>query len=622
MAPPSLPFTRRPHYRRRLLVIAVIAALLGIGLVTRLIWLQIYEAPRYAFLAQGNRIRLIPIAPTRGLILDRNGRVLAENVPTYELTLTPDQVKDLKQTLERLQPIVHLSAQDIDDFHRLEKTKQPFQAIPLKVDLTARDLARFAVNRQNFPGIDIHATLKRFYPPGTAAAEVVGYVGLINPADLKRLNPAQYSASSHVGATGIEWEYEKLLHGRVGYRKVEVNAEGRTVRVLQTQPPIPGENLYLTIDDRLQKIASRALGRYPGAMVAIQPGTGAVLGLVTSPSYNPNLFVNGISATAYQRLITDPDHPLVNRAIHGQYAPGSTIKPFLGIAALEDGVLTPQTKFYAGATFKLPNNSHVWRDWNPYQNGEVTLKQGIIQSIDTFFYQLAQRMGIERMHTALARFGFGLSPEIDLPGERDGVNPSPRWKMQIFGKPWYEGDTINSGIGQGYTLVTPLQLADATATLAVQGRRYRPHVLAATINPQTGRRSPYRPIALPPIQLHSQSYWNYIIQAMREVIESPYGTGHLLARGLDFSMAGKTGTAQVTSTYRNDFADNSHFPFKLRNNALFIAFAPVNHPEIAVAVIVEHGGSGGRAAAPIARDIISAWLQRHSLVEKHVSHPH
>ncbi len=622
MPPPALPFTKHPHYRRRLLIITTIAALLGIGLITRLAWLQIYEAPRYAFLAQGNRVRLIPIAPTRGLILDRNGRVLAENVPTYELTLIPDQVKNLKQTLMQLKPIVNLSPQDIEDFHRLEKTKRPFQAIPLKVDLTTRELARFAVNRQNFPGIDIHATLKRFYPPGTAAAEVVGYVGLISPADLRRLDPAQYGASSHVGITGVEWEYEKLLHGRVGYRKVEVNAEGRTVRVLQTRPPVPGETLYLTIDDRLQKIASRALGQYPGAVVAIQPGTGAVLCLVTSPSYNPNLFVNGISAKAYHRLITAPAHPLVNRAIHGQYAPGSTIKPFLGLAALEDGILRPQTKFYAGATFKLPNDSYIWRDWNPHQNGEVTLKQAIIQSIDTFFYQLAQRMGIKRMHTALARFGFGVSPGIDLPGARKGVNPSARWKMQILGKPWYEGDTINSGIGQGYTLVTPLQLASATAALAIQGLRYRPHVLAATINPKTGKRVPYRPIALPPIQLRSRSYWAYIIQAMHEVIESPYGTGHLLAKGLNFSMAGKTGTAQVTSTYRNDFAANSRVPFKLRNNALFIAFAPVKHPEIAVAVIVEHGGSGGRAAAPIARDIISAWLQQHPPVEKHVSHPH
>ena len=596
------------HFRRRLVLISVIAALLGGALIARMVWLQLIEASHYTALARGNRIRVLPIAPTRGLIYDRNGTVLAENVPTYELVVTPDQVPDLKSALKRLAPIVGLSTEDLDNFNHLRKLKKSFQPVPLKTDLDQTQLAKFAVNRQDFPGVDVRATLKRHYPKGTDGAAVVGYVGLLSAHDLKRLNPDEYRASAHVGKTGVEWQYEKLLHGQIGYRQVEVNANGRILRTVSTTPPVPGKNLYLTIDDRLQKAAYQALKNQPGAVVAIQPDTGAVLCLVSSPGYNPNLFVNGISNKQYHDLLNQPEHPLVDRALRGRYAPGSTIKPFIGLAALKWGIVTPTSTIFAGPTFTLPNYSHVYHNWNPYQNSKQTLTQAITQSTDTFFYKVADELGIDHIHNFLERFGFGTRPPIDLPGALAGINPSPAWKLRTRGKPWYLGETINIGIGQGYFQVTPLQLAWATATLANHGKRMRPHVLAATTDPATDTRTVTVAQSMGQIKLPESNYWNYVLHAMHEVIVNPKGTAHRIAKGLNYAMAGKTGTAQVTSVYHSDFAPEQNIPWKLRDNALFIALAPIKHPSIAVAVVVEHGGGGASAAAPIARKVIDAWM--------------
>lgn len=604
------------HFRRRLALIAIIAALLGGALVARMIWLQLIEASHYTALARGNRIRVLPIAPTRGLIYDRNGTVLAENVPTYELAVTPDQVTDLKATLRRLTPLVGLDPEDLANFEHLRKLKKPFQPIPLKTDLTQSELARFAVNRQDFPGVDVRATLKRHYPTGTDAAAVVGYVGLLSARDLRRLDTDEYRASAHVGKTGAEWQYEKLLHGRIGYRQVEVNANGRILRTVSTTPPVPGRNLYLTIDDRLQQAAYKALKGQPGAVVAIEPDTGAILCLVSSPGYNPNLFVNGISSKAYHELLDQPQHPLVDRALRGRYAPGSTIKPFIGLAALKWGIVTPTSTVFAGPTFTLPNYSHIYHNWNPYQKGDQTLTQAITESTDTFFYKIADELGIDRIHRFLDRFGFGERPPIDLPGALAGINPSPAWKMRTRGKPWYRGETINIGIGQGYFQVTPLQLAWATATLADHGQRMRPHVLAATLDPATNTRTTTIPQSLGKIGLPESSYWTYMLHAMHEVIVNPRGTAHRIAGGLNYAMAGKTGTAQVTSVYHSDFAPEQNIPWKLRDNALFIALAPVRKPSIAVAVVVEHGGGGASAAAPIARKVIDAWMHGDDKPEK------
>lgn len=604
------------HFRRRLAFIAVVAGLLGGALVSRLIWLQLIEASHYTALARGNRIRVLPIAPTRGLIYDRNGTILAQNVPTYELTLTPDQVPDLKDTLKRLAKLMGLSQEDLDNFSHLRKLKKPFQPVPLKTDLTQQELAHFAVNRQDFPGVDVHATLKRYYPTGTDAAAIVGYVGLLSARDLKRLNADEYRASAHVGKTGVEWQYETLLHGQVGYRQVEVNANGRVLRTVSTTPPVPGRSLYLTIDDRLQKAAFKALDGQPGAVVAIQPHTGAVLCLVSSPGFDPNRFVNGISTKAYQALLDKAHDPLVDRALRGRYAPGSTIKPFIGLAALNYGVITPSTTIFAGPSFTLPNYSHVYHNWDPYQHGMQTLTNAIVRSTDTFFYKLADELGIQHIHDFLHRFGFGVRPPIDLPGALAGINPSPAWKMKSRGKPWYRGETINIGIGQGYFQVTPLQLAWATATLANHGQRMRPHVLAATADRATGVREETVPQPMGKVTLPEPAYWNYVLHAMHEVIANPRGTAHRIASGLDYAMAGKTGTAQVTSVYHSDFAPEQNIPWKLRDNALFIALAPVKDPTIAVAVVVEHGGGGATAAAPIARKVIDAWMHGDDKPEK------
>ncbi|MGH8224802.1 MAG: penicillin-binding protein 2 [Gammaproteobacteria bacterium] len=623
---PPLDTGGRKHYAGRLTIVAIIAALLGAGLVARMAWLQIMQASHYASLARGNRIRVQPIAPTRGLIYDRNGRILAENVPTYELTLVPDQVEDIAQTLKRLGHVIQLTPQDIEDFNGLRATKRGFQPIPLKTDLSPQELARFAVRRQDFPGVDVRAALKRYYPPGTDAAAAVGYVGLISQADLAHLNAGEYSASAHVGKTGVERQYEQVLHGEIGYEKVEVNATGRTLRVLETHPPKDGDNVYLTLDDNLQRIARRALGDHAGAVVAIQPATGAVLCLASKPSFDPNLFVNGISKADYQALLNRPGDPLVDRALRGRYAPGSTIKPFIGLAALHYNVLTPSTTIYSGPTFRLPNYSHIFHDVNPHQNGKATIAEALIRSIDTFFYQVAQQLGIDKMHDFLDQFGFGETPAIDLPGALAGVNPSPAWKERALHQAWYPGDTVNNGIGQGFLLVTPLQLASAVATLAEHGRRMRPHVLGAVVDTASEQRIAARPDPLPFVALPDPAYWDYIVNALHEVITNPHGTAHNIAKGLDFPMAGKTGSAQVVSVYRKESVKLADIPPAERTNGLFIAFAPLDHPEIAVAVVVEHGGYGAQSAAPIARKIITAWLKENakpaSTDGKHVPHPH
>lgn len=599
------------HFARRLMIVVIIALLLGLGLVVRLAWLQIVENSHYSALARGNRIHIVPVAPTRGIIYDRNGRVLANNVPTYELTLTPDQVPDIAATLKRLKKLIGLTSDDIANFHRLRAAKKNFQPVPVKTDLSPGGLARFAVRRQNFPGVDVHATLKRYYPKETDAANVVGYVGLISRRDLKRLNPKEYRASAHVGKTGVEREYEKALHGKIGYSKVEVNAAGRRIQVLETHPPQAGEDIYLTIDTRLQQIAYRALGEHAGAVVAIQPDTGAVLCMASKPGYDPNLFVNGISHKAYRAMLKRPNDPLVNRAIAGRYAPGSTIKPFIGLAALDYGVLTPTSTLFAGPTFRLPHYSHVFHDWNPYQNGYETLSSALTRSIDTFFYAVAQKLGIHKMHAMLAQFGFGKKPPIDLPGARAGVNPSPAWKERTQHKPWYPGNTINNGVGQGYLLVTPLQLASAAAAIATHGRRMRPHIVEASVNSTTGKLTRVKPKLVQAIELPDSAYWSYVVNALHQVVANPRGTAHRLAKGLKYPMAGKTGSAQVVSVYHKESLKLKNIPYAERVNGLFIAFAPVAHPEIAVAAVVQHGGVGARSAGPIARAIIKTWLDKH-----------
>lgn len=591
---------------------AISLTVVGVALlvvVGRLMWLQVVGHSHFLTLSQDNRRRIEPIAPTRGLIYDRNGVLLARNVPAYALIVTPDQVDNLKKTLTELQRIIHLRPVDIQNFHELLRTKRPFQPVVLRSDLSQKELAAFAVNRQRFPGLDIRAQLKREYPLGAVMAPITGYVGSISKNDLQRVNPAQYSGTSTIGKIGVERAYETQLHGSVGERQVEVNAQGRVIRTFNTNLPTPGSDLYLSIDSGLQRVAYNALGSHQGAVVAIDPNNGEVLALVSKPSYNPNLFVGGISNNAYKRLHSNPHRPLYNRALRGEYPPGSTIKPFMALAALYYGVTTPTRQVFCPGHFKLPHNSHIYHGWKHAGHGWVDLRTAITQSCDVYFYEMAVELGINHIHDFLAYFGFGKPTGIDLVGERDGLNPSPAWKRRVKHQVWFPGETVIVGIGQGYMLVTPIQLASATAALADGGQRFRPHVVHAVKNALTGKKKIKKPVLVSSIKLRNPVNWRVITSDMVNVIDSARGTAHRIS-GSAFTIAGKTGTAQVYSIQPEDRLknDTKEVPKSLWDHALFIAFAPASHPRIAVAVIVEHGGHGGSTASPIVRKVIDTYL--------------
>jgi len=600
-------------FTNRVLVAALLLVAVSAVLGARLYYLQIVQRQYYDTRSNDNRMRVLPVAPVRGLIYGRNGVLLADNVASYRLDVVPEQVHHMNATLKRLSSIVPLSPEKIKDFKERVRNSARFDPVPLAYDLTPRQVARFEVNRQDFPGVDIHAGLSRDYPQGKTAAHVVGYVGGITARDLKRVDPSLYRGTSHIGKTGVEHSYEHVLHGTPGSKIVEANAEGRTLRRLQSDPSSPGENLYLTLDVHLQRVAEQALGDNAGAVVAIAPDTGDILAMVSKPSFNPQPFVDGISQAHYHALLHDTGNPLFDRAIRGQYPPGSTIKPFMALAGLgTDGGKNIHQRFCPGY-YRLPHVSYVWHGWKRWGHGHVDLHKAIVQSCDIYFYDLAHDLGIQDIDHWLGRFGFGRPTGVDLPGEESGVLPSQKWKLAHLGKPWYPGDTLNAGIGQGYWLVTPLQLAHAVATLSRRGHGMKPHIVYAEQNPRTGKRRLIKPQPLPPVKLPHQD-WQRVLNAMQDVIKSPHGTAHRIDKGLTYTMAGKTGTAQVRGNSRDegDTASNDKsIPKKYRNQALFIAFAPVDHPKIAIAVIVEHGGEGGAVAAPIARKVADAFFAEH-----------
>src|SRR5487761_174137 len=599
------------QFTTRIIIVAVIGLLLLLAVATRLFYLQIINHSHYATLAEGNRLRTEPVTPPRGLIYDRNGVLLAENQPSYELDIVPEQVPDLPATIAALSKVVDIRPQDLKQFYDLLKTKKPFQPLPLRTTLSDTEIARFAVDRQNFPGVDIRATLARYYPLGQVTAHVVGYTGIISPGELANLDPAEYTNTSQVGKIGIEGSYESLLHGSMGTRQVETDAQGRVVRVVSYTPPVPGSNLYLSIDVRLQVAAEKALGDYNGAVVAINPRNGEVLALVSTPTFDPNQFVGGISPGDFAKLNTSPNQPLFNRALRGQYPPGSTIKPFLALAALNYGVVNPFKNLLCPGYFYLPSNPNPYRDWKRGGHGEIDLTNAITQSCDVYFYTVALKLGIDRIHEYLTtQLGFGEPTGIDLMGERDGVVPSPEWKRKILHAPWYLGDLVIVGIGQGYLLVTPLQLADGAAAISMHGQRFVPHLLHAIGNPLSGIISDTTPRALPAVQESNPNAWKIVVQAMTNVVATWQGTAHSIGVGAQYSIAGKTGTAQVYRKRLGVFGeqDESDIPRQLRDNAVFIAFAPVDNPRIAVAVVAEHGGGGASTAAPIARKVMDAYL--------------
>ena len=592
----------------RAILLLVAGGLLLSVLLIRLLYLQVVWHDHFTTLSEDNRLKLLPLPPNRGLIYDRNGILLAENLPSYRLEITPEQVDDMGATLSALEDIIELRDIDRSRFEKRLARKPRFEAIPLRFHLNDEDVARFSVNRHRFPGVDITAGLARHYPQGPHAVHALGYVGRIDEKALQVLDNSNYRGTSHVGKNGIEKTYEELLHGKVGLQQVETTAQGRIIRILHRTPPVSGRNIYLTIDSRVQAAAEKAFGDYSGAAIAIDPNNGDVLAFVSLPTYDPNPFVNGIDYDDYAALRNNDKEPLFNRVLRGQYPPGSTIKPFMGLAGLESGITGIHSKTYCPGFYMLPGKDRKYRDWKRRGHGTVDLNIAITQSCDVYFYDLAQSMGIDGIHDYLQHFGFGKASGIEIQGELSGLLPSKDWKRSHRDQPWFPGETIIAGIGQGFFLVTPIQLAAATAALANGGRMLQPQIVYAEQEADSDELLPHQPQLHETITIHEQQHWDHVITAMTDVVHSARGTARGIGKDSPYKIAGKTGTAQVFGLKEEEKYDAAAIAEKLRDHALFIAFAPVDDPKIAIAVIVENGGGGGSVAAPIARAIMDAYL--------------
>ena len=593
----------------RTLVIGTVLGVMVATLVARVAYLQVYRHAYYETRSQDNRMRVQVIPPVRGLIYDRDGVVLADNLPAYRLEIVAEQVEDLDATLDRLGEVVEIREADRQRFRdRLSKTPD-FRGVPIRMNLSQREVARFEVNRGAFPGVEIRAGLTRHYPLGRVAAHLVGYVGGITAEDLNHVDNTRYRGSNHIGKSGVEYSFESRLHGYPGSRVVETNASGRALRELEMNRPTAGENLYLTVDARLQSAAYEALGDHDGAVVAMSPETGGLLAMVSKPSYEPDLFVDGISRDDYRQLTSDPHMPLYNRAMQGRYPPGSTIKPVMALAGLETNAVPATKKVWCPGYITLPGSERRYRDWKRTGHGWVDMREAIYRSSDVYFYKLALKLGIDNLHRYGAMFGLGSPTGIDLPRESSGIMPSREWKRGARSLPWYPGETLNTVIGQGFMTATPLQLAQMTSLIAERGAGYQPHVLRGWKAPsdESFQSAPPRP--LEPIELKDRDHWQVVIDGMVDVVTAPRGTAHhYVGQNLDYSIAGKSGTSQVAGLAQNEAApDIEDVERRFRDHALFIAFAPVEDPEIAVAVVVEHGGGGSSVAGPIARQVIDAY---------------
>ncbi len=589
-------------------VIAAIIIFIALSIIiARMIDLQVVSHEHYRTLSQDNRVKTEPLPPTRGLIHDSSGTLLAQNLPAFSLEVTPEKVENLELTLSEIGKILPISEHDRQRFMRLKKQRRRFDSIPIRVRLTEKEVALFATNRHRFPGVDIKAILLRDYPQGEAAAHVVGYVGRINQRETEKIDLSEYSGTRHIGKNGIERSYEKELHGKVGVQQVEVNAKGRVLRVLESQPPTPGTNLRLFLNMELQREALAGLEGYNGAVAAIDPKTGGILVLASKPGFDANLFVDGISNKAYSALRDSPEKPLFNRALRGQYPPGSTIKPFIGLAGLELGVVEFAQTIPCFGFYQLPGQDHKYRDWKKQGHGQVSMMEAMVESCDVYYYSLARTLGIDRIEPFLEKFGFGSPTGVDITGELGGLLPSRAWKRESRNEPWYPGETLIVGIGQGYLLTTPLQLASATATLAMHGKRITPRIVKSIESPDSGAGYiPTQPISSQ-LPIEKMEDWDDMREAMIQVVEGVHGTARSI-RSKKYSIAGKTGTAQVFTVAQEEEYDEDTIEKRMRDHALFIAYAPAEDPQIAVAVIVENGGHGGSVAAPIAKRIMDRYL--------------
>ena len=602
-------FESRLFMQRSVQALIFAGVLLSV-LIGRLVHLQVVAHEHYITLSDDNRIKILSLPPNRGLIFDRNGVILADNLPSYRLEITPEQIPDIDATLDALGELLTIRDVDRKRFDKLRTRTPAFKPVPLRFHLSDDEVARFAIDRHRYPGVDIVAGLSRHYPHGPLAAHALGYVGRVDERDLQRIDVSNYSGTTHIGKVGIEKTYENVLHGNVGYRQVETNAEGRVLRTLVRTPPLPGKNLYLTMDIELQHATEQAFGDRAGAAIAIEPITGEVLAFVSKPTYDPNLFVNGIDTETYNALRDDDKQPLFNRALRGQYPPGSTFKPFVALGGLEQGITSEHAHTYCPGYYQLPGKARKYRDWKRSGHGSVDLIDAIAQSCDVYFYDLSLSMGIDRLHTFLTPFGFGERTGIDISGELPGLMPSRDWKRGARSQPWFPGETLITGIGQGFVLTTPMQLASATATLSLYGQRMKPHIVAST---QIGDDIELVPVGselILDIPIEKRENWSAIIHSMREVVHGKRGTARKIGLDSGFEIAGKTGTAQVFGLKQEEKYDAEKLEEKLRDHSLFVAFAPVEDPQIAVAVIVENGGSGSAVAAPIARQILDNYLNK------------
>ena len=585
-----------------------------LSLLGRYVWLQIFAFDSFSTRSENNRVTVRPVVPNRGIIYDRRGRVIAENRPAYRLEIVPEKVpgkqKGLETLLDELSELISLNEDDRKAFHKSRGNYREFDSVPLKFNLGEQEVARFAVNRHRFHGVDVVPYLSRYYPYGELLTHVLGYTGRLDADDISRVDEGNYRGTRTIGKIGIEKFREKELHGTSGFERVETNVRGRVLKVLERQNAVPGTDLVLSIDVAVQQAAWDALGDRPGSVVAIDPVDGSVVALVSKPGYDPNAFVGGISQQAYRDILSAPGRPLFNRALNGAYEPGSTLKPFVGLAGLELGVVTPEDRVFSNGEFYIEGYDRPYRDWKDMGHGWVDIRSALEQSVNTYFYQLAMDLGIDRMHDYLDQFGFGSPTGIDVPGEGKGLLPSREWKRAALNEPWYPGETVIAGIGQGFNVVTPLQLANAVVALVNGGTRFSPRILYATKPAGVERATRIKAPLEFQIPVLDPQNWQTILDGMDLVVNGERGTAKRVAVDAHFRTGGKTGTAQVYQLAAGKKQNQDEVAEHLRDHAWFIAFAPVESPRVAIAVVVEHGGGGSTAAAPVARATLDAWLDQ------------
>jgi len=599
----------RRLFLSRMTAAFILVALLLMTLLGRLFFLQVVENERHEARSQTNRLEVLPIPPIRGLIYDRYGELLARNEPSYTLSVVVERADDLESLVQQLSDLVEITGeQEARFFDRVRGYRRPFEPIPLKVRMSETDIARIAANRIFLEGVQVDAELIRQYPYGEEFAHVLGFVGRINQEEVRKLDVGAYAGTRFIGKQGIEREYENALLGVPGFQRVETNARGRIIRVIEKQAPKPGANLHLYLDRELQQFAYNLLGDQRGSIVALEPETGGILAMVSNPGFDPNLYVTGFSTELYNALRDSPDNPFLNRAIRGQYPAASTIKPFLGLAGVDKGFVTWDYSIQDPGYFQLPTDDRIYNDWKRGGHGRVNMRKAVAESCDVYFYELAYKMKLEAIHEVYDQFGFGKETTADVYNPFNGINPSREWKRNRYGFSWYAGDTINLSIGQGYMLTTPMQLAIATSVMANRGKWMTPRLLMHSNDQTLLDAIPEPP---PDVHLNDDSNWDRMHLAMQDVVQGSRGTARASGMGATYDYAGKSGTAQVIAIERDENNEPvGNVPEQFRDHAWFMGFAPLKNPRIAVAVLVENGGGGSSVAGPLTRELFDFYLSR------------